>query len=648
MKNPRLFQGIAIASAVLIVSYILYSKIDWQNVNQADSSTTHSGGILSYVPADTLFFYGGLEKASLKDSLEIYTAGYDWIINDTNLSNFLGEEQLTGKSPGEKMIAALAVEYMRLLQDIPHVAENLGIGDEIESAIYTVGAIPVLRLKLADATAFNTFISRAEQAVKVTPQKDQLNNPNGGITFSSYSFDRPDAAEPTESNLIIATDKEYALLTFATPLEDTAAKNIIMGVNKPDNSLATAPLLSDLKTKYGFHPAYLGYINHVEIMNGMTASDGNNFSRMLDTLTQLADKYKPETDDSQAPQSNATPDKKLLDDMRTPECRTELMAVANMWPRTVFGYTEFNVDTTPKKFLARMILESLDTDLLADLKTLRGFIPATIRQINEKPVFGFGLGLNVDALMPFLTKTLQSFSQNTYKCAFLFDAQQQLAGTNPAMAVGMMAGMAAGLQGVSASILEVDAAIDFSTQGSMPDVTNIDALLTISSSNPQGIVMLASNFMQGMPPLNIPADGTPIDFPIPLPLPEGKTAKLAIKGNHLVAYVGDKSERAANQLASNPLVANGLFAFNIDMGKYMKLVAQSLGQGSNENQDTESQGSQNQGSQNQSSQNQSAQNQSSQNELSLLNNMGNLESQVVESFDISDQGMVFEVQMTLK
>jgi len=626
MKNPRLFQGIALISVVLIASYILFFKIDWQNVSPEDSLASQSGGILSYVPADTLFFYGGLEKASLKDSLEIYTAGYEWIINDADLSKILNDDQLAHASPAEKMLASLLVEYMRLLQDIPHAAENLGIDDNVESAVYTVGAIPVLRLKLTNKTAFNAFINRAEQAVNVTPSQETLKgSANNSISANHYSFDRPDTTEPTESNLVIATNSDYAVVTFATPLEDTAAKNIIMGVNKPENSLAATSLLADLKTKYGFHPAYLGYVNHLEIMNGMTASNSNNFSRMLDMLIQLANKYKPGADKGlgQLDQSSPAVDSNPLKAMRTPECRDELMAVAKMWPRTVFGYTEFSMDTTPKKFLARMVIESLDTAFLADLKTLRGFIPTALRQVNEKPVFGFGLGLNVDAMMPFLTKTLQSFAQKSYQCEILVDTQQQLAGANPAMAVGMMAGMAAGLQGISASILDMDGSMDFSGNGTMPNVNSIDALITISSTNPQGIVMLAANFMQGMPPLNIPADGTPIDFPIPLPLPEGKTAKLAIKGNHLVAYVGDKAEQAANRLASDALQANGLFTFNMDMGKYMKLVANSIKQSATENQ-------------------------ASQKELEIFKNLGEVESQIVESFDVSEQGMVFEVKMTLK
>ncbi|NOZ54846.1 MAG: hypothetical protein GXP08_17210 [Gammaproteobacteria bacterium] len=622
MTNSRLLQGLALFSVTLIVLYVLFDKTDENKINQDDSSTPPSREILSYVPADTLFFFGGLESALLKDTLDVYTAGYGWL-SDIDFSNILNEEQLAHASPAEKMLAGLFSEYALLLQDIPNATKNLGIGAKLDSAVYTVGAIPVLRFKLADTSVFNAFIRRAEQAAHVTPVQGKLSGTNGNIAFSSYSFDRASITKPTETKLIIAVNNNYAIITLATPLEEPIARNTIMGIDKPDSSLATTSLLSEIKTKYNFHPAYLGYINHQEIMNGVTASNSNDFSRMLDVLLQLIDEYKTGTAGTETTKKNATMNSKPLENIRTAECRAELMAIADLWPRTVFGYTDFSVDTSPKKFTASLIIESLDSEFLQDLKSLRGFIPAIIRQISDKLLIGFGLGINIDALMPFLTKTLQSFAQSTYKCELLSNTQQLLANANPTMAVGMMTGMAAGLQGISASILALDGSMNFSASGSMPNIKSIDALVTISSTNPQGIIMLAANFMGDMPALNIPTDGTPIDLPVPLPLPDGNTAKIAIKGKHLVAYVGDKAEQAANQLASETLQPKGLLALSMDLGKYMKLIAKSAEQNA-------------------------AENPISPKELTILGKISETESQFVESIDISEQGIVIEMQMTFQ
>ena len=210
-----------------------------------------------------------------------------------------------------------------------------------------------------------------------------------------------------------------------------------------------------------------------------------------------------------------------------------------------------------------MMVEGTDAAFMQEMQKIRGFIPARLQDVTQTPVFGFGLGLNIDALSPFIAKAVQGFTSKEYQCEVLAEAKMNLLQSNPAMALGMMSGMVAGLQGISATILDVEGNFDFGQQDTPPDIKSIDAIITVSSSNPAQLLMMAANMQPGMPPLQLPPDGSPIDFPSPVPVPNGEPIKLALKGNHIVAYIGEKSTKLAEQLTQDKMQSNGLFAFNL-------------------------------------------------------------------------------------
>jgi hypothetical protein len=264
---------------------------------------------------------------------------------------------------------------------------------------------------------------------------------------------------------------------------------------------------------------------------------------------------------------------------------------------------------------------------MQEMQKIRGFIPTTLMDVTQNPVFGFGLGINMDQLSPFIAKAMQGFTSKEYQCEFLAQAKMGLLQSNPAMALGMMTGMVAGLQGISATVLDVDGNIDFSQQGVPPDIKSIDAMVTITSANPQQLLMMAANFQPGMPPLQLPPDGTPIDFPLPIPLPNGEPVKLALKGNHIVAYVGARSAKLAEKLATEKLHPNGMFAFNMDFGKYMKMVA-NIAQTAPQTEGNKPAAMTEQDKQ-------------------MLQAMSTMKMQFVESFDIDPNGIAFDVKMTI-
>lgn len=312
-------------------------------------------------------------------------------------------------------------------------------------------------------------------------------------------------------------------------------------------------------------------------MKGLTTPEGNEFGRMLGALLSTVSAQEvPDQANGGAEQTPAAHNKPVtknpLAPIQTTTCRTELLTIIQTWPRTVFGYTELDLKKKPIKMAARMVVENTNAAFMQKLQQLRGFIPAHVRKIDSRPALGFGFGFNIDELTPVVSQMFTEFTQKDYQCQFLAEMKQGLVNSNPVLALGMMAGMAAGVHGISATVLDIDASMNLEQKGTTSDIHSLDAIITISAKEPQRLLLMAANFQQGMPPIQLPDDGTPIDFPIPLPTSDLGSVKLALKGNHIVAYIGGKAEQIAQTMANNPLAATGMFALNMDLGKYMKLV----------------------------------------------------------------------------
>jgi hypothetical protein len=275
----------------------------------------------------------------------------------------------------------------------------------------------------------------------------------------------------------------------------------------------------------------------------------------------------------------------------------------------------------------RMLVENTDPASMQELQKLRGFIPANLLTTENKPVFGMGFGFNIDALTPVASQIINDFTKKEYQCQPLAAMKQQLLTSNPLLAMGMMTGMAAGVQGISATILDFDGDMNITQQGAQPDIRSLDAIITLSAKDPQRLLALMANFQQGMPPIQIPADGTAVDLPIPLPAPNLGPVKLAQKGSHVVAYIGEKAAQLAQTMGGEPLAATGMFAFNMDFGRYMKFVS---------NMAMNAEGPEGKVADTFSEQ-----------DKVMFEQMSKMNMHVNETFDINAQGLVFDVKMTV-
>lgn len=513
---------------------------------------------LSYVPQDTVAFAGGLELYSVDDLVTMLKS------QQSNMSGHtyekLQKEILNDEDTpiGFKMLLFILFELSSSIEQDPKaLATRLGLFDKVDSATYTIGMLPVFRLKIENTDNFNTFIQDIEKKNNIFGVEKSFEE----VHYRSYTFDIPGTKKPSEISFIIAVHDNYAIFSIETPFEREHYLSLILGIDKPKKALSDSLLLSNLSTQYKLHPAYLAFFDHVVLTKAVTNSSQNNFGKMFNHFID---------------QDGEHVQNKGFANIRTPACQKELVDMAKNWPRTVMGYTKISLDAAPLQMDSRILFESKNKDMLEQLRSLRGFIPAVL-DTPSRALLSLALGLNVDALFPFIKKVTADITATPYSCEPLKKMQMAISENQQSPAIAMASMMLSGVKGLSISLLDID--FTANDAGETPKIKSLDALITLSSNDPSGLLDKAL----AMAPapyntLQVTADGQAIDFPIPMPmqLPPELQTKIAIKGQHIVIYIGGDGEKAANQLSIETLSGNGLFALNIGYEKYTRILKKTM------------------------------------------------------------------------
>ena len=522
--------------------------------------------MLDLVPADTILFSGGLQPFPLTETLQWSADNFAFIkeLEAGNLSPLQQDIQI----PGQRMAVQLWLDYYAMLLAPETELGKWGVSEKPLLTTYTVGLAPVLlRISLRDVDAFEKKIDALEAKAQVTSTPETL----GKASYRRYALvertaqtvqgEQVEQAEQNELpsvDLIIGVDNErkHAVFMLDIGIDSEQTLAIALGQQKPEKTLVETGRVEALVKQYNLHPAWVGYLDHQQLITGLTTKEGNSVARMMQSL---------------APQMPG--DTALLEELQTEACRNDIVAMGKNWPQTVFGYTALEPAATPSRINSLFVVENKDKALLDGLRSLRGFVPQYVTNPAKAPIAAFGLGLNVEKVAPFLTERWTAITQKQYSCSFFKEMQEDVKSQQPA-ALAMMTGMAQGVQGLALSLMSLELE-NAEEAGAPPMPKSVDALISLAVENPTNFVRMVSTFFAPSVQLQIPADGTPVQLPLPVPLPFPVMA--AMNGSHLTVYVGEQSQALAQELGSESLEASkGLLATTIDYGKYYGMIGDSL------------------------------------------------------------------------
>ncbi|MFB2656889.1 hypothetical protein [Shewanella xiamenensis] len=520
---------IVIAAAIIAAGAGAY----WYT-QHGSSSSASANPLLDYIPADTPVFTGQLKPFPLKNYLQSISSNYQQYSTDSLAQ--LGDLD----SPMAKFFVSIYKQYMDGMKDPTALLKTFGLPNEIKPYFYTLGVVPVLKTDINQIDAFWAVLDKAEQESGYTHEKRTL----AGIDYRAYSFAEEGSTD--KADLLFAHKDGILTVTFSASSIEPEVLEMALGLKKPAQSLAASGMLQEIIKTHGFMDDSISFINHVEIVKAITSQDGNMLAKQLT-------KFLAEEGQGEDP----------LAQIRTPECRTELTAIAANWPRTVGGLTAFTSTEKESHMAASFVIESKNQAILTALQKMRGFIPAHLADINST-IFSMGLGIDVNEVAPSLTAIWDDLQKPQLTCAPLAELQAELSQQSPAM-LGMFTGMANGVKGLSVSLLDYK----MSSQDQEPKLESLDALISLTTDNPSMLFNMVKPFAPMLAELQVADNGEPTDLSPLLMLPPELNIKpmLAIKGQHLVVYSGDKGLALANKLASEKPSANGLYSMSADYGK---------------------------------------------------------------------------------
>tara|TARA_R110002126_G_scaffold69922_3_gene176304 strand:+ start:6689 stop:8413 length:1725 start_codon:yes stop_codon:yes gene_type:complete len=519
----------AIAAVVLAVGaggYLL---------SQQGTSVVKNDPMLDYIPADTLAFSGQLVPFPLKDYLYSIAGNYQAYDVDKMLP--LDENS----SAKERFFVSLYKQYMSVLSEPETLLSTYGLPDTIQSYFYTLGALPVMKIELSNPAAFWAELDRAEQESGLTHTVGQ----SGSVEYRGYALTNVDDEEHID--IVFAVKDNWLTVTLNTSFNQAELLETALGEKKVEHPISATTILQDIANAHGFMQDSISFINHVELVKGLTSTDGNMLAKQMTKMIEI------EGEDPFA-------------ELKTPVCQTELNGIAANWPRSVMGLNSYSISREESNIDASMVFESNNQVILSALNKMRGFVPSFTTKGHDN-ILSVALGVDVNQLAPALNEVWTDLQTPQYQCAALAQMQLQLSELNPAM-LGMMTGMANGVKGISVTLADYKLA----DNNGQPSFETLDALISVSAEKPMMLVDMLKPFYPPLANIDLKDNGDPVDITPMLMLPPelGVSAKLAIKGNHLVAYTGDRGTELADLMYKQSLESNGFFNMAVD---YQKMFA---------------------------------------------------------------------------
>lgn len=524
---------------VLVAVVISSALFAWRSGWLSSASSTTSRDMLTFVPADTVYYLGGRSTDDIAQFMEGYPLAASSPSQSQIWDTLLAPAE-EDNSPKARFFSYLLQEYRSFNNGtLGGLAKFSGLSLMGSYAVFSDGMIPVARIDVASADVFNALIEDAVAHSEWKYTWDDL----GTAKVRLWPLNvHKDIAE-RDIYLAVANHENSAVITLVTSDDDLQAKQRRFGFVKPKKSLATNTSIADAKTRYNYTDDMLGFIDFNGLAQAVLNPESNSFGR--DLLS-----YLPKEQFAQYQQ-------KL-----SPACRAEYSELIAAVPRFIMGYQALAINKSKLTFAIHSALEINNVPVVSELQNMQGHLPLHSTVATDK-LAAFGVGVNTANLSPALTALWSQFTNAPFQCEHLQAAQAKMREQNPVM-LGMAMSMVNGVQGFGASIF--DAAMGESSL--LPDT--VDFMASIATENPVMLVNMAK-ILPFLGDITLPSDGTAITLNLPM-VPPTIEVKGAIKGKHIVIFAGEKSATIADQLINEPITANGLYSLAFNYRKVVELI----------------------------------------------------------------------------
>ena len=512
--------------ALLSFAVIIFS------ISAAHAASGNSVDLLKYIPADTPYVFASTEPMpkkladKLEPTVDEILQAYQSIVRYTVDEQFAKMESSEEGADEAERFRGVADEIVGLMS-----LEGIrGVGIERESAfaMYGNGLLPVLRFELSKSSLFDAAIERIEEKSGTA----LLLGDAGGESYKYLDADKV--------RLIVATLDDQAVITVVPSAFDESQIALAIGAKTPRNSLKKSKAFRAIRKEYDYSEHLLGYIDLQRIAAVFTG----NATESDKALFAAIGEHAPELSET---------------------CSAEVMEMASIAPRVVFGYSDLSSD----QIRSSMVIELRD-DIAEGLATIPASVPGLGADFGG--LMSFGLGLNPMALREFYEGRLDAMEADPYECEKFAELQAGVAKGREALNQPLPP-VVYSFRGFVANVADIQG-LDMAG-GTSPE--SIEASILIAMENAEALVMMAAMFDPQIAALNLLPDGKPVKLDMPQLAEMADQAFAALSANALTVSLGDNAEEVSAEMlnADSPKSAP-FMSMSMDSARYYSMIGDSM------------------------------------------------------------------------
>ena len=484
--------------------------------------------LLDHVPADTPYIFGGL-AAPNKKIQDKFKPMYRLAIEQYH-SMF--EQAATGLRDSDK--AEASAQLINLMEVLAAETEDGDLGDlgfdtsKDLALVYGHGLAPVMRMTVSDPAAWDAFYARLTGALDEQPER---------VTVGGIEADRFGGGE-APFQFLIARDEGMLVATLAPAEASDAYLSMLMGPDKPAQSLADSGALKLTLDEYGFGPESFGIFDFQQVFS------------MLQTEGHAANDALFATN----------PDWPLdLGEV----CSREIGGIISNAPRMLFGMTELSERAFDGRFVWEMSADAANT-----WRQMAGTMPALAADTDA--AFKYGFAFDMQGSRELFDEVYGGIVESPYECSQLAPLNE-MAGQALATLQQPIPPIVYNFRGFFVEMSSLQD-IDFSSDD-MPE--NLDLDLVLGFDNIEGLLAMGQMFVPQLAQFAIQPDGKAVALPAEAAAVIPYEGYAAMVSDTLAVSLGDNAaSRAEARVAATggsdePLIGR----LDMDAGAYFELIS---------------------------------------------------------------------------
>lgn len=430
----------------LTIAVVFQSACSSAPARPDEEALTRQSGVPAFfhnIPADTPYLVTGMEPFPLSlvlpDNLEKYGP-----LLDSFFDRFADELQSGMQTEDRASRAVLALlEEFRGNFSVQGL-EKLGFSMQPRVALYGIGPLPVFRMSLHDPAAFDAMLTRIENKAGIAVERHTQHD----ISYRLYRFGEV---------LLPVSIHGNELIVGITPAQSAEVYlPYMLGIKKPEQSLATHNQIQEIIQAYQVHPGLVGYMDLLAIFEmalepeGLGAVQGEVFQTFLsaeEDLSQISE-----------------------------VCRQEMLSIFALMPRIVAGYEEF----TLSKIQAVLALE-FTSSFAERLDQTRTPIPGVHSQVHQDSMASLGIGIDLEKLVGLFGWLASEVQEKSFQCEAFAELNEGAAKFQ--VLSSMMPEFIMDIRGISLAIQSLTLGENIEVE-SLDDSLSLQAIGIVNSKNP--------------------------------------------------------------------------------------------------------------------------------------------------------------------